>query len=181
MPNKQKQIELLEEAIKDVSLSKREYIRVQAVLLRKRGYPRTEILKILGKSICSLERWIAAFNKYGISGLRSKERQLPPRYMLTRKQKEAIKRFITDKKPGEVKGIKLEGEFWDIPKLKRLIKKKYHAEYRSDESYRRLLHDCGLSYQKVEFQDKRKDKEKVEEFKKRAIIKLKKGAMSMSW
>jgi hypothetical protein len=45
----QEQIKLLKQAL-SAKLSKNEYIRIQAVLLRKKGYSHQEILEIIGKS-----------------------------------------------------------------------------------------------------------------------------------
>jgi transposase len=168
----------LEKALRDNSLKKAEYIRIQAVLLRKRGYSRGEIVKITGKSLSAIENWITAFSQNGIVGLRTKKRESAPNALLTREQKDRIARIVNDSKPKEV-GI--AGEFWNILRLRILVKKEFGKEYQSDESYRRLLHDCGFSYQKVEFVDKRRDEEKAAEFKKRLQTRLKKGALSMWW
>lgn len=159
-------------------MTKPEYIRVQAVLLRKKGYLRKEILEITGKSLSSLQDWITAFNQRGILALMTKERDVPPRYVLLKEQKDEIARLIKTHRPNQ---LGIPGEFWDIPKLKRLVKDHFAKEYQHSDSYRRLLHYCGLSYQKVELVDRRRKDEPREEFKKRFTAKLKKGAMSMWW
>lgn len=108
----------------------------------------------------------------------TKKRGTAPNALLAREQKDRIAKTIANNKPNEVG---LAGEFWNIPRLRILVKKEFGKEYQSDESYRRLLHYCGLSYQKVEFVDKRRDEQKAAEFKKRLHQRLKKGAMSMWW
>lgn len=63
----------------------------------------------------------------------------------------------------------MDKEFWDVPTLKELVKKKYKVGYRSDFSYRTLLHYCGFSYQRVEFVDKHQDAQEAEGFKKKYV------------
>lgn len=175
---KQREILKLEKTLRDNSLKKAEYIRVQSVLLRKKGYSRGKIVEITGKSLSSIEDWITAFNKRGIDGLRTKKRESAPNALLTREQKDKIGKIIRSKKPKEVG---LNSEFWDIPSLRELVRKEFKVEYQSNESYRRLLHYGGLSYQKVEFVDRRRNEEEVSNFKKRLETRLKKGALSMWW
>lgn len=176
---KEEEIKLLTNALKDKSLSHPEYLRVQAVLLRKKGYSRKEITDIVGRSLSSLEKWLTEFNKQGIKGLKTKWSNKSSHFVLSRKQKNNIKNIINNNKP---KDLGLPGDFWNLETLKQLIKKKYHKEYQTMEAYRKLLHYCGFSYQKVEFTDKRRpDKDKIDHFKKRYQGKLKKGAFSMWW
>ena len=42
------------------------------------------------------------------------------------------------------------GPFWTVSDLQIVIKQWYNVTYRSLGSYRRLLHECGLSYQRAE-------------------------------
>ncbi|MBM4402608.1 MAG: winged helix-turn-helix domain-containing protein [Candidatus Cloacimonetes bacterium] len=175
---KEREILKLEKVLRDNSLKKAEYIRVQAVLLRKKGYSRDKIVEITGKSLSSVEDWITLFNKKGVAGLKTKKRETAPNALLTRGQRDKIREIITSKKPEEVK---LTGEFWNIPRLKELVKKEFRVEYQSSESYRRLLHCCGFSYQKAELVDKRRDEEEVGHFKKRLEARLKKGGFTMWW
>ena len=175
---KEREILKLEKALRDNSLKKAEYIRVQAVLLRKKGYSRAKIVEITGRSLSSVEDWITAFNKKGVAGLKTKRRESAPNALLTRKQKDQISEIVNDKKPNE---IGLQGDFWNIPRLRELIKKEFKVEYQSNESYRRLLHHSGFSYQKAEFVDRRRDEKEVSHFKKRLETRLKKGGLSMWW
>ncbi len=62
----EEKIKELEEALSSPSLSKQEYLRVQAVLLKHRGYKRKEIALIVGKSFNALEEWITKYNKQGL-------------------------------------------------------------------------------------------------------------------
>lgn len=177
--NQKQIISKLEKALKKLELSKAEYIRIQAVLLRKKGYPRKRIVEITGKSLSSVEDWLTLFHKKGIKGLLTKKPKRPGSAKLSYFQKDQIKKILTTKKP---KDLKLGEDFWDLLSLKRLVRKKYRLEYKSVTSYQRLMDYCGFSYQKVEFQDQRKPEDKkIRRFKKRFQGKLKKGAISMWW
>ena len=175
---KKREIAQLEKALRDNSLKKAEYIRVQAVLLRKKGYSRKDIVEITGKSLSSVEDWITAFNQKGVAGLKTKQRESAPNALLTKRQKNKIAEIIHHHPPNQ---IGLTGKFWNIPRLRKLVQKEFGVAYQSNESYRRLLHYCGFSYQKAEFVDKRRNEQEVKHFKKRLETRLKKGALSMWW
>jgi transposase len=177
-PRNEEYIKELQQELKHNGLKKDEFIRIQGVLLRKQGYARTQISQITGKSIEALEQWLRAYHKGGITALRAHVRETSPRAMLTPKQKEALKVIVGTKKPCEVGLVE---DFWDKETLKKYIQMHYGVTYKSPESYRKLLHYCGLSYQKVEFIDKRQDQAKVDEFKKRFKAKIKGGSIVMSW
>lgn len=162
----------LQQELKRNGLKKDEFIRIQGVLLRKQGYPRKEIAQITGKSIEALEQWLRAYHHGGIVALREKVREVPPRSMLTPKQKAEIKAVVEGQKPNDVG---LDEEFWCIQTLKKYIQQHYAVVYKSEESYRKLLHYCGLSYQKVEFVDRRQSEERVSEFRERFRAKIKGG------
>jgi transposase len=168
----------LTQALHERSLSKQEYIRVHAVLLKKKGYKLKEVMDIVGKKQITIKGWITAYNKCGIAGLKTQQRTLPPRYVLLKEQKDHIKELVTNHKPQE---HGLSSDFWSVGTLKQLVKKIYGVEYKTWKAYRDLLHYCGLSYQKVEFVDKRKKHEDAHQFKKRFEKKLKKGVISMWW
>lgn len=165
-------------AMKDGSLSRAEYIRVQGIYLKKQGYALKEIEEITGKDWRTVQTWITAFNKNGIDGLRTKERKKPTNFVLTKAQKDEIKRITAEHKPKD-KG--LSGDFWSVPTVRQLVKNEYGVEYKSEKSYQTLLRYCGFSYQKAEYIDKRKDEKAGDHFKTRFKKRLKKGTFSMSW
>lgn len=174
----QEYVKILEKALKEKRLSKAEYIRIQAVLLRKKGYRRSQIADITKKSVSVIENWITAFHKAGIAGLRTRKPARPGAAKLTKEQKNRVKKILRTKKPKEAG---LSGDFWNIPLLKRLVERECKMEYQHEDSYRRLLKDAGLSYQRVEFTDKRRNEAEIGQFKKRLETKIKKGAISMWW
>lgn len=176
--SKEEKIKELEKAMSSAALSKQEYIRVQAVLLKHRGYHRKEIALIVGKSFNALEEWITNYNKKGLDGLLTKAPKTPNSAKLTYSQKDKIKEIINKHKPKDYGLIK---DFWDIPTLKRLVESEFGVEYKGMSSYRRLFDYCGFSYQKVQFVDKRQNKEELDSFKKKYRMRSKTGTITMSW
>lgn len=171
-------IEELQSALHDSTLSKAEYIRVQAVLMRKLKQRRDLIAKVVGRSKSVVEDWITAYHQHGLTGLKTKKRVRQPRALLTQKQREKIGRVLK-KKPCSV-GIGTE-EYWTMVTVKQCVERETGIVYKSVNSYRKLLEDAGLSYQKVEFVDEHKKEGAPDEFKKQFEAKVKGGRISMWW
>jgi len=168
----------LQSALHDLKLSKAEYIRVQAVLLRKLKQKRSLIARMVGKSMSVVEDWITAYNHQGLSGLKTKKRLTQPRAKLTLTQRQHIKTLLK-KKPCEV-GIGTE-PYWTMTTVKQVVQRETGVVYKSINACRRLLREAGLSYQKVEFVDKHKNKGRHDGFKKQFAAKVKGGRISMWW
>lgn len=177
------QIDELQRALRDKTLTRREYLRVHSVLLRKKGYARKEIVRINSVSISFIEDWLAAYHKRGIAGLRSRKREIPPTYVLLRSQKDQIKKILHEKEKPSDAGISVaqDEDYWSFATLRTLVKKLFNVEYESVDSYRRLFLYAKYSYQRVEYVDERRNESDGKDFKKRLKMKLKKGDMSMSW
>jgi transposase len=84
--------------------------------------------------------------------------------------------MINSQKPID---LGLPGEFWSPQALKQLIQQKFNVTYQSNNTLREPLHFCGFSYQKVKFQDSRKDEARTKHEKLRLEKKLKKGVLRM--
>lgn len=168
----------LTRALRDPSLTKAEYIRVHAVLLKKKGYTLNQIIDITGHPLVTVQTWITAYNQRGIVGLRTKQRETSGAAKLTPKQKTHIKTLITGHKPTD---YGYSDDFWSVPMVKKLVKDQYQVEFETIRSYQKLLRFCGFSYQKAEYIDHRKDETDPKEFKVRLRKRLKKGVFSMSW
>jgi transposase len=164
------------------SKNKKEANRIQIVRLLSKGYSHGEVTKITGMSEGSIRKMVELYNRKGIQGLRLKEH---PRNnsRLTIRQKDKIKKILHQKEIPSEAGIKVpeDEDFWSTATLRSLVKKKFRVEYKTKRSYQRLFKYCGLTYQKVEFEDERRSNEEGEDFKKRFQMKLKKGAISMWW
>lgn len=137
------QVEALEKEFRRAR-SPNEKLKYQAIRLLNQKYTWGQVSEIVGKSKRTLGEWVSAYNRQGLSGLKVKP-QKGNNHKLTKEQKEEIKKLITQKKPEE---LNIEGRFWNIPLLKRLVKDKFNLTYESPESYRRLFKYCGFSFHK---------------------------------
>lgn len=176
--NKQEQIKIIEQAIKKGKLNKQEHIRAQAVYLNLSGYTHKEISRITLKSADALEEWITLFNKQGLDGLKDKPTDKARHYTLAKEQKDKIKTIINKNNPDK---LGLKGEFWNPDLLKQLVQKEFRVAYKTKKAYIDLLKYCGFTYQKVQYQDSRENKEYKDHEKLRLEKKLKKGVLRMYW
>lgn len=168
----------LTQALHYPGLAKAEYIRVHAVLLKKKGYTLNQVIDITGHPLVTIQGWITAYHQNGLDGLRTKQRKTPATAMLTPDKKARIKGLVTGHKPTE---YGYSDDFWSVPMLRKLVKDQYGVEFKTVRSYQKLLRWCGFSYQKAEYIDHRKDETDPKKFKVRLRKRLKKGAFSMSW
>lgn len=179
LPKKKKKE--LDSAFKS-SKNKKEANRIQVVRLLSKGYSHQEVTQITGMSEGSIKKLVEQYGKKGITGLRLKPK--PPNHSrLTIKQKNKIKQIIHEKETPSEAGLKVteDQNHWSMPTLKLLIKRKFKITYKSKETYRKLFDYCDFSYKKVEFEDERRSDQAADDFKERFRMKLKRGAMSMSW
>src|SRR3989339_618832 len=174
----QEMIAELQSALRDPKVSKAEFIRIQAVLLRKKKQKRAFIAELLGKSASVVEDWITAYNHRGLDGLRTKKRVSSPSAKLTPQQKEHIV-VLLKQSPVKV-GIAKE-EYWRMSLVEQLVKRETGVVYQSETSYRKLLIRAGMSYQKVEFIDHHKNQAADDGFQKQFDAKVKGGRISMWW
>jgi putative transposase len=171
-------IEELQSALHDRTLSKAEYIRIQAVLMRKLKQRRPLIAAMVGKSLSSVEDWITAYNHHGLAALRTHVPKQPNRAALTNKQRARLKSKLK-KKPCDL-NIGTE-EYWTMDAVNQLVERETGVIYKSVNSYRKLLDEAGLSYQKVEFVDKHQNQQLHDDFQQQFEAKVKGGRISMWW
>ena len=169
-----REIEELQSALHDRHLSKTEYIRVQAVLMRKLKQKRSVIAQLVGKSLSVVEDWITAYNHRGLAGLKTKKRLVQPRSMLSNTQ-----RCSLIKLPKTVGGN--TEKYWSMQAGKQLVKRETGVVYKGINAYRKLLRGAGLSYQKVEQVDFHQKKQPHDGFQKQFETKVKGGRISMWW
>lgn len=171
-------IRILKKALLSSDTTRQEYVRIQAVLLKCKGYSHKEIGDITQKSKDAIKEWITAFNQLGVDGLKTQPVKKPRHYVLTNEQKDKIKQLITKNNPQH---FKLTDEFWSVDALKKLVKNEFNVGYKSRKAYIDLLKCCGFSYQKVEFKDSRANEDYKKDMKLRLQKKLKKGVLRMYW
>jgi transposase len=162
--------------------SAKEQRRIQVVRLLSHGHTHKEVSQIVGFSLDQIKELVTKYNRKGIAGLRLKPHP-KNRSFLSDLQKTRIKQLVHKHETPSKAEVRVaqDLDYWSLETLRLLVKQKYHVEYKSRDAYRKLAHRIGMSWQRVEFEDERRSNEKVEEFKKRMQIKLKKGGMSMWW
>jgi transposase len=72
---------------------------------------------------------------------------------LSREQRADLKQRLHAYRPDQVIAPDMrvsQGIFWTVSDLRIVVKTWYEVEYRTDDSYRTLLHESGLSYQRTE-------------------------------
>lgn len=130
------QIERLEKAFKNEKHGKQRII-YQAVWLLAKGWQKDKVSEVVGFSTDRLRQLITRYHQGDIKGLLLKTKQ-GNNYLLTREQKKHIKELLRSQK------------YWSIYSLKQLIKKELNLTYKDQDSYRRLLIWCGLSFHKAD-------------------------------
>lgn len=118
--------------------------RARAILKLREGRRRADVASIFDVNIATIDVWNRQFKRQGIKGLQTKPQKGNNR-TLTIKQKQEIKKTITDKRPDQVG---LSARFWNVSTLKIYIKQKYDIVYQSPVSYTRLFAYCGFTYHK---------------------------------
>jgi transposase len=126
--------------------------RLQAVRLYGSGTERQVIEMLVGCDERSIRKWAQKYQQAGLQGLKS-HWQGENALKLRREQRADLKQRLHAYRPDQViaPDVRLSrGQFWTVSDLRIVVKTWYAVEYRSADSYRTLLHECGLSYQRVE-------------------------------
>lgn len=130
----------------------RELRRLQAVRLYGNGVSVEEIMNVVGCGPCSPRQWASEYRRAGPTALRTKwqgsnANKLSPDQRLDLATK--VEQYTPDQVIGS--GIRVErGAFWTVSDLRIVVEQWYGVTYQSETSYRSLLAQCGLSYQKAE-------------------------------
>jgi transposase len=130
----------------------RELKRLQAVRLYGMGEPVTTIQKLVGCGPASPRQWASRYRQGGLEALRIIWASGNAN-KLTDAQRQDLGERLAQYTPQQViaPDVRVErGAFWTISDLQIVVERWYGVTYSSQTSYRTLLHDCGLSYQKVE-------------------------------
>lgn len=130
----------------------RELKRMQAVRLYGSGVAQKDIQQMIGCAERSVRQWSQQYGKQGIDGLKSHWRG-DNALKLSREQRADLKRRLNDYRPDQVlpPDVRIhQGRFWTMSDLQIAVQHWYGVSYRSQESYRLLLLECGFSYQQAE-------------------------------
>jgi transposase len=126
--------------------------RLQAVRLYGSSVPTQDIMQLVQSSDRRIREWAHKYQQQGLEGLKS-QWQGDNALKLSREQRADLKRRVHEYRPDQVIAPEIrtsQGEFWTVSDLQSVVKAWYDVEYRTQGSYRRLMHECDLSYQQTE-------------------------------
>lgn len=126
--------------------------RLQAVRLYGSGVPTNEITGLIQTSDRRIREWTQKYEQEGLEGLKS-QWQGENALKLSREQRTDLKQRMQQYRPDQViaADVRLShGAFWTVSDVQIVVNTWYQVEYRTLDSYRSLLHECGLSYQRTE-------------------------------
>ncbi len=145
----------------------RELKRLQAVRLYGIGYAVEDIQNIVDCSRRAVLDWCQGYRQQGVTGLQS-QWQGNNALKLGRAQRAELKAKVQAYRPDQVIAPQVrisQGQFWTVSDLKIVVEQWYAVTYQGQSSYRRLLHECGLSQQQTESQYRsRADEQTVADF-----------------
>ena len=137
-----------EQATRDVY----ELKRLQAVRLYGSGLDRQTIEGLVGCNERSIRKWAQRYSQTGLAGLASQWHG-DNALKLSHEQRADLKRRLHEYRPDQVIGSSARvsrGAFWTIRDVQIVVKRWYGVHYATVDSYRRLLDECGFSYQRTE-------------------------------
>ena len=126
--------------------------RLQAVRLYGSDVPTQDIMQLVQCSARRIREWAQKYQQQGLAGLKS-QWQGDNALKLSREQRADLKQRVQAYRPDQVIAPDIrtsQGQFWTVSDLQIVVKVWYEVEYRTQGSYRRLLHECGLRYQQTE-------------------------------
>lgn len=153
-----RQFQLTDEEIRALEQAERqtrdayELRRLQAVRLYGSGVSTNEIMRVTNCSDRRIREWAHKYGQQGLEGLRS-QWQGENALKLSREQRADLKQRLEQYRPDEVIAADVrisQGQFWTVSDVKIVVQAWYDVAYRTVGSYRTLLHECGLSYQRTE-------------------------------
>jgi len=126
--------------------------RLQAVRLYGRGNSLEQITEMIGSSERSILRWVSDYQRDCLSGLQPGwDGQNANK--LSAAARAEIRRKVEQYRPDQVltSEVRLsQGEFWTVSDMQVAVKRWFGVEYSCEDSYRTLLYEAGLSYQRAE-------------------------------
>jgi transposase len=111
--------------------------------------------------------WCQAYRREGIAGLASRW-QGQNAAKLSREQRAELREKVNSYRPDQLLAPDVrisQGQFWTVSDLKWVIQQWYGVTYRSQSSYRILLHESRLSVQRTAKQYRsRPDERRIADF-----------------
>lgn len=140
--------------------------KLLAVRLYGTGHLVNQIIELVGCSRTSMMEWVQKFQQQGLESLKD-QRPGGNHYKLSQDQKAIIKEKVHHYTPKQLLGgssATNSGVHWTSTDLKQLIYQEYSIVYKSPTSYRVMLTEFGLSYQRTEKVFKSKSQLKYADF-----------------
>lgn len=151
-----------------LSRKDKEKRRKRAVRLYQKGLSQYKIAKKFGVSFEAVSKWVKAFEKKGLNGLKSGGKPGPKCKLKPEKQK-AIKKAI-------LKGPKASGydtDLWTLQRLQALVKKISRVNYHQGHIWK-IVVSLGFSCQKPQTKAKERNETAIKEWKVKTFPQLKK-------
>jgi transposase len=130
----------------------RELKRLQAVRLYGSGTAMSAVVKVVGSSSRSIQRWVQAYQEHGMGGMKPRWQGANAMKLSEAQRMEVVQR-IQRYQPDQLLNAELrvsEGQFWTVSDVQVAVKAWYGVEYRANDSYRALLYEAQFSYQRAQ-------------------------------
>jgi transposase len=131
-----------------------EFKRLQAVRLYGSGMTVEQIIDLIGCAESRIRAWAQAYKRDGITALQLHyEHSAQNASKFSEAQRADLQQRLHQYRPDQVLSAEMRvswGQFWTVPDLQLVVEHWYGVVYDDYGSYRRLLHQCGFSYQRAE-------------------------------
>lgn len=134
--------------------------RAQVILARNSDLTISNIAQALSRSEDFVKQSIYRFKK----GTLNKVKLTGNNRKLTKKQRANIIAVIKKETPKDLKGFQFKEQFWTTAILRRIIRKKYKIEYKTEKSYYDFFKQAGFTFHKPKTKDYRQDPQKIKKF-----------------
>ena len=138
-------------------------VKIHAVYLALIGKTTPQIVKLLGYSRRSIQRWVALYNRCGLAGLKD-DYGTPNASKLNDEQLQLLRQRLEDG-PGPEDNVNV----FHGRDIQRIIKQQFGVDYHLSSVYR-ILHKLGYSYVSSRPEHPKGNPEKRVEFKKKLAI-----------
>ena len=132
-------------------------MKAEAIVYAARGVGLDIIAEMVERAEETVREWLSEWRRYRLSSVVTGHAGNENAAKLKRAQKEELEEILG--KPPSEAGVK--AGFWDVPALKDVVQIKFGVEYRSESSYRLLMHFLGMSFKLPDPFDKRRDEKAI--------------------
>ena len=116
-------------------------MKAEAIVYAARGVGLDIIAEMVERAEGTVREWLSEWRRYRMGSVVTGHAVGGNAAKLKRAQKEELEEILS--RPPSEAGVK--AGFWDVPALKDVVSIKFGVEYRSESSYRLLMHFLGMS------------------------------------